>query len=512
MKKEIKKVHRPYFTNPLFGGADPCVARDDEGYYHYVVARGDGIYLFRSRTLSDPGVPRRVYTFPLRSDGTPILQSVWAPEIHKIGGEWYIYFTASEEVACFETWHLRRMYVLHAVDVMGEFGDLSLLTLDEKMSIDGTVLQMPSGELYMVYMRNESPCRPKKEDPTAHHNKLYIAKMRDPMHIESAPTLLTEPEYDWEGDICEGPFPLVRNGKVFLLYSGNAAHLVDYCIGLLTCIDPENPMNKASWVKSPVPVFKEWGDVLGPGHASVVLSPDGSEHWLLYHSKEDRADTIPEGWKRVVNAKKIEWNEDGTPDFGVPPQFGERLRLPSGESDIWIEGGSVKGEAASLSEDLQCYASGVFGYSVNENSICVRHNTRNPTKLFFRRYEWTDATVTAEMVCDTDEYESGFAVRASYVALGHNRMDGYLALFHKGTVTVYRVDGDTRHALVSAPVELPKVAFCAGFRAEKDRLSVFVGEKEVCSCFDGTYSSGRTGFYCDADTEIRFVEVCSLND
>ena len=510
MNSTKKTYHRPFFVNPLFGGADPCIALDNEGCYHYVAAREDGIYLFSSRTITDPGVPRRVFAFSRHPDGTPILQSVWAPEIHEIGGEWYIYFTASEEEANFETWHRRRMYALHSSDVKGDFGELTMLALGECMSIDGTVLQMPSGELYMAYMRNESPCRPREDDPTAHHNKIYIAKMSDPMHIESAPVLLTEPEYDWEGDICEGPFPLIHNGRIFLIYSGNAAHLVDYCIGLLTCIHPERPMERASWIKSPTPVFKAAGNVFGPGHASILLSPDRSEHWLLYHSKADSADTIPEGWNRVVNAKKIEWDENGMPIFATPAQYGEKILLPSGEEGVWQEGEDVSGDALSLSDSLQPYGSNAFGFKKKDECLCVPHSTRYPTKLLFRTYEWSDAEITGSVSCDLSEYESGLILRASYVAAGNDRMDGYLALVSKDSVTIYRVDGDVRTPLATADCALPKGVFQIGFRAVKNDLVVSVEKREVCRAKDATYASGRVGFYCDADTDLYYVDIRSL--
>ena len=209
MKKEAT-FHRPYFANPISGGADPCIARDTDGWYYYVSARTDGIYLFRSRTLTDHGVPTRVFTFPCNANGDPVVKGIWAPEIHHIGDKWYIYFTASKELPTMESWHLRRMYAIRASRAAGPYEDLTELSLDEHMSIDGTVLQMPSGDLYMVYMRNASPCKPQKHDPTAHHNKLYIAKMSDPMHVECKPVLLTAPEYPWEGEICEGLMGLKR--------------------------------------------------------------------------------------------------------------------------------------------------------------------------------------------------------------------------------------------------------------------------------------------------------------
>jgi len=499
-----KYHHRPYFVNPITGGADPCTCLDTNGDYYYVSGGGDGIYLFRSRTLSDFGVPSCVYKFPLKPNGAPILQSVWAPEIHEIRGEYYIYFTASEEPASIENWPKRRMYALHAASAGGPYGELTQLSLDENMSIDGTVLQMPNGDLYMVYMRNASPCKPQEDDPTAHHNKLYIAKMRDPMHIQSSPTQLTAPEYPWESDICEGPFPLVHAGKVFLIYAANAAHLPEYCLGLLTCVDPANPLDAKSWVKSPEPIFTAAGNVYGAGHASVVPSPDHTELWLLYHSKCDKSATLPAGWNRWINAKKIEWNDDGTPNLGIPAQYGEKIPLPSGESDVWEEGGTLADSAFALNDMLQRYAH-TFA-PASEEGIMIRH-TLYPTKLLFRRCEWTDAEIVGEMISDAAELETGLIARASYVSAGPNRLYGYMALFKAGTATLWRCDGEVRTELAKVPCVLPNCSFCASLRAEGESLTLSLNGKELLNAADSTYTHGRMGFYCDADTLLQSIEI-----
>jgi GH43 family beta-xylosidase len=502
--------HRPYFVNPLFGGADPCICQGPEGFYYFVTSKKDGIYLYRSRTLTDPGVPTRVFTFPVGPDGEPLLKDVWAPEIHEVYGQWYIYFAASEEPATIENWPKRRMYALHAVYAWGPFRELNKLELDENMSIDGTVLQMPNGDLYMVYMRNESPCKPIPGNPTAHHNKLYIAKMSDPLHVCSKPVQLIEPEYPWEGDIVEGAFPLIHDGKVFLLYSANAAHLPEYCLGLLTCVNPEDPMDPKSWVKSPEPIFKAAGNVFGPGHASVVPSADRTESWLVYHSKYDHADTLPAGWNRLVNMKKIEWNEDGTPNLGEPAQYGEKIPLPSGESDGWPEGDAISGSASYLSIMLQRYAYSLSDSWPQADGIHMHHNPHYPTKLLFRRSEWTDAQITWDVIADCSEYETGLIARASYASAGHNRLEGYLALFRAGAVTLYRCDGEVRTELASAPCTLPAGPWRATLRADGDRLTVYLGNEELCHATDATYPHGRMGFYCDADTHLRSFDVRCL--
>ena len=58
-------------------------------------------------------------------------------------------------------------------------------------------------------------------------------------------------------------------------------------------------------------------------------SPDGSEIWNVYH-----ATSIPEGicdGQRYTMATIVNWNEDGSPDFGSAPPLGSEVPAPAGE-------------------------------------------------------------------------------------------------------------------------------------------------------------------------------------
>ena len=61
------------------------------------------------------------------------------------------------------------------------------------------------------------------------------------------------------------------------------------------------------------PVFTGNAEVFGVGHASFVTTPDESEHWIVYHSK----DSPTPGWKRSVRMQRFDWSPDGEPRFGA---------------------------------------------------------------------------------------------------------------------------------------------------------------------------------------------------
>ena len=145
--------------------------------------------------------------------------------------------------------------------------------------------------------------------------------------------MLSSPEYLWErnGEINEGPVVVQKNGKVFLVYSASGCWTDDYALGMLTMNESDDPLNTSSWTKSAQPVFSPNASVFayGPGHNGFFLSPDGTEVWNTYH-----ATTIEAGacdFTRTTRAQKVEWNADGTPEFGSPVKTGETFMAPAGE-------------------------------------------------------------------------------------------------------------------------------------------------------------------------------------
>jgi GH43 family beta-xylosidase len=164
-------------------------------------------------------------------------------------------------------------------------------------------------------------------DKTSQH--LYIARMTDPTTISSNRVKISSPEEEWETggplDLNEGAQVLRNEGKTFIIYSTRESWLKEYRLGQLELVG-EDPMDPASWKKTG-PVFMGTEEVLGVGHCSFAKSPDGSEDWIIYHSKK----TTQPGWDRDIRMQLFGWKVDGSPDFGVPVPAGKPISRPSGE-------------------------------------------------------------------------------------------------------------------------------------------------------------------------------------
>ena len=58
-------------------------------------------------------------------------------------------------------------------------------------------------------------------------------------------------------------------------------------------------------------------------------SPDGKETWNVYHATSNPAGSCD--GNRYTAAQKVNWNADGTPNFGKAVKAGQTIAGPSGE-------------------------------------------------------------------------------------------------------------------------------------------------------------------------------------
>jgi len=246
---------------------------------------------------------------------------MWASEIHKIDGTWYLYYSAAP---CEAAGRVERLHVLKGgVTPWDTYSYLGQLT--DEWGIDATVGMVNDQQYYSYCCFRENL------------QSLCIAPMSDPSTIGEA-AILAQPTQDWEtviGVINEAPAFLQHNGSTFISFSASHCRSPDYALGLLTlkndCSGQSatcDPLQRSSWTKSG-PVFSHANGNYGTAHNGFFKSPDGTEDWLVYHAVSNSSGAC--GGTRYTMAQKISWGADGSPDFGNPVETGIELSGPSGE-------------------------------------------------------------------------------------------------------------------------------------------------------------------------------------
>ena len=305
------------FTNPLIRQrADPFIARHTDGQYYFTasVPEYDRIVLRRAKTVAGLRDAEERVIWRKHASGA-MGAHIWAPEIHQIGGTWYIYFAAGDAE---KIWDIR-IYVLSndaADPLAGKWVERGQLKTEwESFALDATTFEH-RGKRYLAWAQHDPKLGP--------GTSLYIAAMRDPLTIETPQVRISRPDLPWERighNVNEAPAPLIRNGRVFIAYSASATDH-NYCMGLLSAPEDADLLDAKSWTKSPQPVLatNEANGQFGPGHCSFTVAEDGKTDLLVYHARPYRG-VKPDPLRdpnRHTRVQPLRWRDDGTPDFGVP--------------------------------------------------------------------------------------------------------------------------------------------------------------------------------------------------
>lgn len=287
-------------------GEDPwVVAQGGHLYYCTVDRQKQQILIAKFSSLAEMATAALVQVWPGSQGATPEFVEIWAPELQYIDGQWYVYFALYNAKNGAE-----RLYTLRGLsaDPQGDYefrGRLEIPT--DRWAIDGSVLQTDGGELYFIWSGWEGFANTSQN--------IYLARMSNPWTIASDRVCISRPEHRWEKQgyphVNEGPQALVRNGRIFIIYSASGSWTDDYCLGQLTYLGG-NLLDPAAWRKEPEPVFAKTDTIFGPGHASFVLI-DGQDYIIYHAARRSQA-----GWARQIRAKPFTWNEDGSPNFGRP--------------------------------------------------------------------------------------------------------------------------------------------------------------------------------------------------
>ncbi|WP_171683406.1 family 43 glycosylhydrolase [Paenibacillus planticolens] len=361
----------PVYSNPLIkNGADPDIYKGKDGYFYYtssymdasnnnVAAKQyDRITLRRATTIQGLATAEEKQIFYKNASGDASYH-IWAPEIHQIGGKWYVYFAGGKTSANFDL----RVYVIECQgsDPMQDpWGPpVKVAMINESFDLDATVFEH-NNEMYMAYAY--------KYGPDSVNSSIRIAKMTSPTTLDSKQVTISTPEYTWEqrrDNVEEAPSVMKKNGKIFMTFSAGSTDST-YAIGLLTAVDSPstNLLDPASWTKTPYPVMATSVATgqFGPGHSTFTVSEDGTREVLSYHARENQQYSGVNSYAPLYDASRwarvqyIYWHADGSPYFGIPV------------ADGYLPGESVTATVTVTAPSGYNYLDS-YAYTLNVNAV-----------------------------------------------------------------------------------------------------------------------------------------------
>ncbi|MGL1959438.1 MAG: glycoside hydrolase family 43 protein [Colwellia sp.] len=303
-------------NNPLIEQrADPWIYKDTDDSYYFIasVPEYDRLELRTAKSINVLKTAE-VKTIWQKHTTGKMGAHIWAPELHKIDGKWYIYFAAGESE---DIWAIR-MWVLSNDSVNpleGEWQEEGQLDSGwQSFALDATTFEH-KGKRYLIWAQGA-------EDKSFKGTALWMSEMANPTKLKGEVVLLTKPELAWETighHVNEGPAVLIRNNKVFVTYSASATD-DNYTMGLLWVDVNADLMDVSNWHKSPQPVFatNESLKRFGPGHNSFTVADDGITDLLVYHArnyKELQGNPLTDP-NRHTYIREILWDKAGFPIFG----------------------------------------------------------------------------------------------------------------------------------------------------------------------------------------------------
>lgn len=283
-------VYADYGTPLVLPGvstaADPEVLEVDGVYYLYVTSSNLDFSCWSSTDLvtwTNEGV-----VFPQPAEGSWNDYNVWAPEVHRNGNDFYLYYAANMMLG-----------VAHATSPTGPFVDV----YDHPfigggyggvagLAIDAHLFRDDDGQLYLYYAGYM---------PFSSIRVVPMVDMVTP--ADEAHRTLVEPGiWNWEMFVAEGPWMVKHDGRYYLMYSGWGADRPNYAVGYATADDPLGPFAEAT--ENPILHRDDDAEIYGPGHNGVVTAP-GGQLQIVYHTKQ----FVTIGWDREIRLNDLCFSE-----------------------------------------------------------------------------------------------------------------------------------------------------------------------------------------------------------
>ncbi len=298
---------------------DPDVLMANGEFIAYATNDGLNLPMARSKDLvtwapvMDPANPGK------QLDGMPVLApwvktgATWAPEVHRVGKEYLLYYTANNR-------KLDRQCIGLAIadNPVGPFRDTSAAPLvcqaDLGGTIDANLFSDAGGKLYLYY-KNDG-------NRVGKVSEIWGQRLSDDGRmLVGTPVSLLRDTKPWEQKLVEAPTMVVAPTGYQLFYSGGYFGWNDdqrtspYAMGYATCAGPMGPCTPSA--DNPILhsfIDRNAGCLSGPGHQNIFTV--GARHFVAFHAWSATKGCRKADDKRFLYVAPLSW-KDGKPVLGL---------------------------------------------------------------------------------------------------------------------------------------------------------------------------------------------------
>jgi hypothetical protein len=276
-------------NNPVLPGlyADPHIALFDGVYYIYPTTDGfanwtaTSFSVFSSTNLVN--WTNRGVILDLPRDLTWATGHAWAPAITRVGGTYYFYFCADQQIG-----------VATASSPVGPFKDalghpLIATSAYSTQSIDPYVFTDDNGTNYLYFGSGTNGAR-------------LVKLGADMKSLVGTPANITP---SGTSGVVEGTLMFKRNGTYYLQWSEGDTRNATYQVAYAKAQAPTGPFARLGVILSQNTTL----GILGPGGNTVLAIPARDEYYIVYHRFK-----IPggDGTHRETCIDRMSFNSDGT--------------------------------------------------------------------------------------------------------------------------------------------------------------------------------------------------------
>lgn len=285
-------------TNPVYGSyfADPFVWKSGDTYY----AIGTGEQEAKGQTLgkifpviqSSDFVQWKFASNALLRPAAELGTHFWAPEVAEgADGKFYLYYSVGHG----DKHHEIRVAI--AESPQGPYFDSgkALIARPEcPFAIDAHMFLDDDGQRYLFYARDFLDTENNARAGTG----LAVRRMKSMTEVVGPEKMVLRARSDWQrfqknrpmyGGVwdwhtLEGPFVRKHEGRYYCFYSAgrweNETYGVDYGVADHVL----GPYSDAGNENGPRVLRTIPNQVIGPGHNSICLGPDGESEFIVYHA------------------------------------------------------------------------------------------------------------------------------------------------------------------------------------------------------------------------------------